>query len=864
MTLMPPMVLPTKEGAGSGPRYAPEVPPPKGERNRKLVDDGCIVAAREERLLDIWCRKLQEELLEIDAPIISTLRGSLDPDRAALLLVGKTRFVAPTEAEFQEQIENILAGKASGLSKKCRKMTWCLAEAVKAIDQEAVAASEAISLYRDERKGRILIRFRAVGKDLQTVAGCLGQERDGGTGSRNLTVATYRIMQRFCTRFIQPPEQSKQPAVLKRRLLSHLRSTVTSLSVDAAQDEVVLAELMRAKALNASIQKLTRTDESSSRAKRFLSWVSDEKMLQAAMLADAADSSLHFTRLMDREDLDPAVLSTECHMYLASMKALFCGGQIFDRFGFTSTMMKTLAQPMVFQVGAETRCLGDAAGVAADVKTICLQRMQSWIRLAEAALQAEFPEFELAQAFQMFDLAGSVRRESANVERVAQALGLNHGTLQAQWQDVFPRAQRLRSAACNPHAGGGGGSAYSADYNNDNNKAAWQEALARLTEHHGTRKIHPTETLRQALVQYFAFGCSASGVEQSFSTAAWSVHSRRRKALAGTEEYLVKLSLDLGNRNRERVIRIARASWAACFGQPRTCHRRERVDKGLRKKKEDGQILSEAAFLRKRRHETVLAGLSLSEGSSAYPEADGSHAWTESHQKEMDFQLRKRKARKIQGFAENSLLQSEMTGEDTQDALSAAAQKCRQDLLDNDDERARKQRNWTRLEKGLAPAQMLRDLQGQKCFMAASANTMALQAAMQSSGLVQVQRLSMAGVIVTDRPGRMENDSHALVSALRGFYEVSPTFLANAGKGAAIKLRPAAYIKRAVFVSSACATTNKSFWTFLRQALPQGHKWLLHKADVGSLKTAAAAYKAGVAFSVVLPAEHSLPATCLH
>ena len=30
MTLMPPMVLPTKEGAGRGPRYAPEAPPPKG------------------------------------------------------------------------------------------------------------------------------------------------------------------------------------------------------------------------------------------------------------------------------------------------------------------------------------------------------------------------------------------------------------------------------------------------------------------------------------------------------------------------------------------------------------------------------------------------------------------------------------------------------------------------------------------------------------------------------------------------------------------------------------------------------------------------------------------------------------------
>ena len=49
------------------------------------------MAAREERLLDIWCRRLQEELLQIDAPILGTLKGSLDPDRAALLLVGKTR-----------------------------------------------------------------------------------------------------------------------------------------------------------------------------------------------------------------------------------------------------------------------------------------------------------------------------------------------------------------------------------------------------------------------------------------------------------------------------------------------------------------------------------------------------------------------------------------------------------------------------------------------------------------------------------------------------------------------------------------------------------------------------------------------------
>ena len=58
---------------------------------RSLITDGCIVAAREERLLDIWCRRLQEELLAIDAPVLAALKGSLDPDRAAQLLVGRTR-----------------------------------------------------------------------------------------------------------------------------------------------------------------------------------------------------------------------------------------------------------------------------------------------------------------------------------------------------------------------------------------------------------------------------------------------------------------------------------------------------------------------------------------------------------------------------------------------------------------------------------------------------------------------------------------------------------------------------------------------------------------------------------------------------
>ncbi|CAE7794108.1 unnamed protein product [Symbiodinium sp. CCMP2456] len=81
MSLMPPMELPDAKGVG----------PPLRERNRKLIEDGCSVQAREERLLDIWCRKLRDELQLINAPVLVSIQGSLDPDRAALLLTGSTR-----------------------------------------------------------------------------------------------------------------------------------------------------------------------------------------------------------------------------------------------------------------------------------------------------------------------------------------------------------------------------------------------------------------------------------------------------------------------------------------------------------------------------------------------------------------------------------------------------------------------------------------------------------------------------------------------------------------------------------------------------------------------------------------------------
>jgi hypothetical protein len=141
-----------------------------------------------------------------------------------------------------------------------------------------------------------------------------------------------------------------------------------------------------------------RSDMSSKLAKAWLTWLTEERALLAAMLADAADSSLQLTRLMDCEDLDPAVLSKEIHLYLMSIRSLFRDGQCINVFGYTSAMLQTLQRPVVYHVGTQMLSLGDSAGVSSEVKTRCLQRMAAWVRLAEAALSAEFPCFELAQA----------------------------------------------------------------------------------------------------------------------------------------------------------------------------------------------------------------------------------------------------------------------------------------------------------------------------------------------------------------------------------------------------------------------------------------------------------------------------------
>ena len=76
----------------------------------------------------------------------------------------------------------------------------------------------------------------------------------------------------------------------------------------------------------------SRSDASAKKACNWLSWLSEEHVLQAAMLAGAADSSLAFTRTLDTEGADPAVLKGELSQYLKEIQGFFGELQMFDFF----------------------------------------------------------------------------------------------------------------------------------------------------------------------------------------------------------------------------------------------------------------------------------------------------------------------------------------------------------------------------------------------------------------------------------------------------------------------------------------------------------------------------------------------------
>ena len=156
---------------------------------------------------------------------------------------------SPSDVTFKSSLQGMMQGQSArqggGSSDRKTQVRYALSEAVCARNRTLLAESRCISLMRDERKGRLLVRFRAVLPNLTTISGALGFQPVTGS-AESIVEATAKIMQNFCQPMRRPPRQSKlseQP--VDSELLRKIQDRVTMVTSDAAAAELLAGDLER-------------------------------------------------------------------------------------------------------------------------------------------------------------------------------------------------------------------------------------------------------------------------------------------------------------------------------------------------------------------------------------------------------------------------------------------------------------------------------------------------------------------------------------------------------------------------------------------------------------------------------------------
>ncbi len=293
-----------------------------------------------------------------------------------------------------------------------------------------------------------------------------------------------------------------------------------------------------------------RNDDRGRRAKRWLAWVAatPRRVLLAAMLADAADEASAMIRFCDTEQLDAARVSRHVVDFLGRVNALF-GARALCRteVGYTNIILKFLREPFVWVLRGKIYSL--SSPTEEDV-AFCLDHMRAWLKLAKAEVRAEFPDFEVAQAFRIFDSASGASWRSntelpKHVACLAKACDVDGVALKQQFATFEDFAHReIRATGCD-------------------NKEAWRRAVIQMgARRAATRRLYPDKAIRVVLQRWFAFCASTSGVEQGFTKGQIAFTDRQERASSNLESAYIKLAIDA---KRDDPMEICKAAQRGQF-----------------------------------------------------------------------------------------------------------------------------------------------------------------------------------------------------------------------------------------------------------------------------------------------------------
>ena len=166
-----------------------------------------------------------------------------------MLQVDEASGAPPTE-DFMSLLGKLQEGKPLSERQSCSwsdkkaLMTWALHETLLEMERKEMMLAATISLARDARRARLLIKYGFCTSDFGARAGVLGLVMGGGDKGGDVVRSTRRIIRRFCTKFSHPPRWYSGPEPsFNEDLYSHICSTVEIIMSDSAANEVLAGSL---------------------------------------------------------------------------------------------------------------------------------------------------------------------------------------------------------------------------------------------------------------------------------------------------------------------------------------------------------------------------------------------------------------------------------------------------------------------------------------------------------------------------------------------------------------------------------------------------------------------------------------------
>ena len=533
------------------------------------------------------------------------------------------------------------------------------------------------------------------------------------------------------------------------------------------------------------IAKFRHSDEAGKAMRTFLHNIKSRDVLLLGMAADAADECLLLTRFCDDQSMDLTVLGEHCASFLANILDLFGAARnCLRRPTYTKLVYETLSNGFAWTLGNKAYSLVKPS--AEDVDW-CFSVMSSWLPLAAETVRAEFPGYELAQAYTVFLLQTQAPCEvDTHFRRLAMLVGADWRQAKLEYQ-VFWRFAK--------HCFDNGKDVL------ESWKAAVEKGFAYAEKHPGEENSSSFDALLPILPRFFGFCASTSGLEQGFSKTRWGFTSQQYHCSLQHEEATSLLLVDGLDFQLDDFVNAQRA-WEGSCRQSGSKNRLPRIDIGLPKKREGDPASSEQAFVKRLRSARLRSKRSADEVCADIHALPDSSVWGAAHEKEMAFIRDKQRKRLVQAADENLLLP-----EETSEALMEEVRDTLNKKIQAAESRSKRRRTD---ECHLALCLALPDastFQGKTVFLERAS----LQAECGVPDFRITTIVNDADIFVVEDPGKTCHSTWRWSAMLRGCYCVTASVLLK-HIGIAVKFKCALQTRRWLFVSARFKAKHASAW----------------------------------------------------